>query len=185
MRNRILVVGMVGLVAGLSGCAGGEDYVRYLEAQERIAAAREQKPLLVLEAQPGQQITGLKRLEINAPPGVGQGVAALAPPPRSEWAGVVSQGLGIVGAVGGVIAGGRAAEGLARAVGSAATAGYSHVQAPGAVSTSTTTQTLSGTGALGGDYTHTPTATTTTTTTDAVTVVPPVTVVPVVTSGTP
>ena len=168
----------------LAGCAGGGDYTRYLEAQERIAAQQQARPLIVLEAHEGQQITGLKRLEVNAPPGVGQGVASLAPPPRSEWAAVLTQGLGVLGTVGGVLAGGRAAEGLARAVGSASTAGYSHIQAPAANVSTTTTQTLSGTGALGGNYTHTPTVTTSTTnttTTDAVTVTPPVVITPVVT----
>ncbi len=171
---------MVAAVALLAGCAGGGDYTRYLEAQERISAQQQARPLLVMEAHEGQQITGLKRLEVNAPPGVGQGAASLAPPPRSEWAAVLSQGLGVVGTVGGVLAGGRAAEGLARAVGSASTAGYSHIQAPAANVSTTTTQTLSGTGALGGNYTHTPT-TTSTTTTDAVTVTPPVVITPVVT----
>lgn len=162
----------------LTAC-GGNDYAKYLDAQAEFARTNPPRPLIVLEAHEGQQISGLKRLEVNAPAGVGQGGASIAPPPRNEWVGLASQALGIVGTVGGVVAGGRAAEGLARAVGEAATAGYAHIQAPAANVTTTTTTlsgtgvlgagsysapvtttTLSGTGAIGGNYTPTTTTTT-------------------------
>lgn len=165
----------------LVGCAN-TDYTKYLDAQAEFARANPARPLLVIEAHEGQQITGLKRLEINTPQ-VGQGAANIQAPQPNQWLGIVGQALGIVGTVGGVVAGGKAAQGLARAVGDAATVGYSHVQAPtvvvpptvtpqanvtntlsgsgvmggGVYSAPVTTTTLSGTGAIGGDYTHTPT----------------------------
>lgn len=161
----------------LAGCAS-PDYAKYVEAQQEYLRANPSKPLLVIEAHDGQAITGLKRLEINAPSQ--QGAAQIATPQPNPALQIVGQALGIIGTVGGVIAGGKAAQGLARAVGESATVGYSHVQAPAVVvpqANVTTTSTLSGTGvmgsglysapvttlsgtgAIGGNYTHTPTST--------------------------
>jgi hypothetical protein len=154
------------LALTLAGCAGSGDYAKYVDAQAQLAREN-QKPLLILEAQDGQPIAGLKRLEVNAPGGNPGSVIAA---PRNEWAGVIQSGLGVLGTVGGVVAGGMAAKGLATAVGNAATAGYSHVQAPGASTVTTTTNTASNGSVAGGGsvapVTSTTTATTTTTTTD-------------------
>lgn len=96
----------------LSGCAASPDYNTYVRAQSDANAAHVQKPLLVLEAHDGQPITGLARVEVNMP--TQAPVIQQARP--NEWAAVVSQGLGILGAVGGVVATGKAMEGVANAV---------------------------------------------------------------------
>lgn len=120
----------------LAGCAS-TDYKQYIAAQEKAneMAIKEQKPLVEITAQPGQSITGL------------------AGP--NEWVGVFSQGLGVLGTLGGIHYGGKAAVGLASEVRQAGTAGYPFVQAP---------TTLSGTGTIGGgaysDSTHAPTVAT-------------------------
>lgn len=160
--KRTLLIALAGSVAFMAGCAGA-DYQKYLEAQTELIKAG-QKPILVIKAQPGQQISGLDSIEVNAPSG-GPGVASLQPP-RSEWAGVVRDvGVAALGAASGVATTGLIVGGvksLGNNIEHGSTAGYPHVQAPGAVST--TTNTVSGTGAIGGGYTTTTTSTTSTTT---------------------
>lgn len=95
--------------AALTGCAS-QDYTRYVAAQSEANRlhVETQKPLVRITAQPGMSITGLAGLEVYMP-----GAAPVIQQSRpSEWAGVTSQALGVVGAVGGIYAGGKAAEGL-------------------------------------------------------------------------
>jgi hypothetical protein len=67
-----------------------------------------QKPLVRITAQPGMSVTGLAGLEVWMP-----GTAPIIQQQRpNEWVGVVSQTIGVIGAVGGIYAGGKAAEGL-------------------------------------------------------------------------
>lgn len=161
--KRTLLIYLSGSQAFMAGCAGA-DYQKYLEAQTEIIKAG-QKPILVIKAQPGQQISGLESIEVNAPASGGAGVANLQPP-RNEWAAIVRDvGVAAIGGYSGVATTGLIVGGvksLGDNIERSGTAGYSHVQAPGAVST--TTNTLSGTGAIGGGYTAT---TTTTNTTDS------------------
>ena len=140
MNIRILL-----LLPFLTACATSAEYDSYLKAQAEAnkQAAEHQKPLVRLVAQPGQQITGLQSLEVYTP--TSAPVVQQARP--SEWAAVVSQGLGVVGSVGGLAVGGKAAIGLASQVRQAGTAGYQSIQAPGAITTTTTIT----------DTTHTPT----------------------------
>lgn len=171
MKAKLLMA--VVAITTLAGCASGGDYKQYLEAQQAMAAKA--RPLLVIEAQPGQTITGLSRLEVNAP--AQSGVSALAPP-RSEVAGVVRDiGVAAIGAYTGV-AMTRAVVGGVQSLGDnierSGTAGYPYVQAPGAVTTNTAS---GGSVAGGGSITNT-----TSTSTDNHTTTPaPVVVTPVVT----
>lgn len=162
-----MLVGLAAVLA-LAGCAGG-DYKQYLDAQQAMAAKA--RPLLVIEAQPGQTITGLSRLDVNAPSQAG--VATLAPP-RSEVAGVVRDvSIAAIGAYTGV-AMTRAVVGGVQSLGDnierSGTAGYPYVQAPGAV----TTNTASGGSVAGGGSITSTTSTDNHTTTPAPVVVTPV-----------
>ena len=97
------------IILALSGCAS-QDYAQYVAAQSEANRIHvdTQKPLVRITAQPGMAITGLAGLEVYMP-----GAAPVIQQSRpSEWAGVVGQALGVVGAVGGIYAGGKAAEGL-------------------------------------------------------------------------
>ena len=146
MKTALLLVSFV-----IAGCASSPDYDSYLKAQTEAnrQAQESQKPLVRLTAQPGQQITGLQSLEVFAP--TSMPVIQQARP--NEWAAVVGQGLGVLGTVGSIYYGGKAAASLASEVRQAGTAGYAHIQAPGAITTTststTTTNTMSGTGVLG------------------------------------
>jgi hypothetical protein len=165
------------LAITLTGCSTTGDYSTYVAAQAEAnrQAFAEQKPLVRLTAQPGQAITGLAGLEVYMP-GTAPTIQQARP---NEWAGVVGQGLSVVGAVLGIKYAGEAAIGLANSVGNAGTAGYAHVQAPAAnVTTTTTTNTVgANSGAnsgnagrlAGGSLSDAVTTTTTTTT------LPPVT----------
>lgn len=98
--------------AALTGCAS-QDYTRYVAAQSEANRlhVETQKPLVRITAQPGMAITGLAGLEVYMP-----GAAPIIQQQRpNEWVGVVSQAIGVVGAVGGIYAGGKAAEGLLNA----------------------------------------------------------------------
>jgi len=127
------------LAITLTGCSTTGDYSTYVAAQAEAnrQAFAEQKPLVRLTAQPGQAITGLAGLEVYMP-GTAPTIQQARP---NEWAGVVGQGLSVVGAVLGIKYAGEAAIGLANSVGNAGTAGYAHVQAPAANVTTTTTTT--------------------------------------------
>lgn len=121
----------------LAGCASsGGEYRDYLTASHKghELALTQQKPLVRIEAMPGQSITGLKSVEVFTP--VQAPVVQQARP--SEWAGVLNNAVGVAGTVLGIHYAGRAAIGLADSVGSAANVGYAHVQAPGAVTTTST-----------------------------------------------
>lgn len=133
MRKIVLPLCVIGLLAG---CSTSGDYQAYLAAQTAAnrQASEAQKPLVKLTAQPGQQITGLASLEVYTPVQAQQ-IQQARP---NEWAAVVSQGLSVVGTVGGIVAAGRASVDLATAVGTSATAGYKYVQAPAANVTTTT-----------------------------------------------
>lgn len=155
----------IAMVALLSGCSTTGEYKDYLQAQERLTTASiaARKPMVSIRAIEGQSITGLASIEVYSPDSTTQ-AQQVATPPRNEWAGVVGQGLGVIGTIGGIWAGGTAASNLATAVGGAAGQGFKYVQTPQAnmtTTTTTTTNSLSGTGAIGGGYSSTPTTTTT------------------------
>jgi hypothetical protein len=141
--KRILII-----LPFLAACATSSEYTAYLQAQQEAnrQAAETQKPLVRLTAQPGQQITGLQSLEVYTP----TAAPVIQQQRPNEWAAVVQSGLGVVGTLGGVALGGKAAIGMAREIKEAGTAGYSFVQAPGTVTTTTTTI----------DTTHAPTVVT-------------------------
>ncbi|MCK0507902.1 hypothetical protein [Aromatoleum anaerobium] len=116
----------------LAGCSTSGEYRDYLTAQhEANKLAANQPPLFRLTAQDGQAITGLKSVEVFMP----QAPAQIQQARPNEWAGVLNNAISTAGGVGQVIATGRAAVGIADSVGKAATLGYSHIQAPGAVTT--------------------------------------------------
>ena len=112
----------------LAGCATSEDYRAYLAAQEgaNLRAYAERKPLVEIEAVPGQQITGLKAMRVYLPEQP-QKIEQARP---SEWAGIAGQALSIVGMWGGIYYSGKNAVDIANAVGGAATKGYQFVQPP-------------------------------------------------------
>lgn len=113
LSNKSILLGSIML---LSACATTGDYQAYINAQATAIAQHQPKPLLVLEAHDGQAITGLKRVEVNMP-----GSAPVIQQAReNEWARVLDRALGVVGTIGGVYVGGKAAVGLAKAVGEAA-----------------------------------------------------------------
>jgi hypothetical protein len=122
----------------LTGCASDASYIAYLEAQRaaQTTAYQNARPLVKIVAHEGQQITGLAGIEINLPVDTPR-VEQQRP---SEWAGVASQALGVVGVVGGIYASGKAAKDLAVAVGTANSNIASQIQAPQAnVTTSSVT----------------------------------------------
>lgn len=123
------------LLPFLAACASSPEYESYLKAQHEANrhAAENQKPLVRLTAQPGQQITGLQSLEVYTP----AAAPVIQQQRPNEWAAVVGQGLGVISSIGGLAVGGKAAIGLAREVRQAGTAGYPFVQAPGTVTTTT------------------------------------------------
>lgn len=112
-------------VLALTGCASSGEYRDYLTAQHAVneLSVKEQKPLVRIEAQPGQQITGLAKIEVYAP----QAVATVQQSRPNEWAGVANTALGITGTALGIKLGGDAAIGLAGAVGKGANHGYQFV----------------------------------------------------------
>lgn len=124
----------------LAGCASDKEYQTYIAAQTEAnrQAAADQKPLIRIEAQEGQTITGLKSVEVYTP--TAAPVIQQARP--SEWVGVMQTGIGVAGTVLGIRAAGHAAVGLADSVGRAGTTGYQYIQAPGATTTTTTTSTV-------------------------------------------
>ena len=140
------------LVLLLTGCASDKDYTAYLTAQQaaNTQAAADQKPLVRITAQPGQNITGLQSLEVYTP--TAAPVIQQARP--NEWVGVVQTAVGVIGTVGHIRAAGQAAVGIADSVGRAGTAGYAHVQAPAAniATTTTTTTTTDSSTTTSGSY---------------------------------
>lgn len=133
-------------IAALAGCASTGDYQAYLAAQQAANETQQPRPILLLEGYENQPITGLKRVEVNLP-----GHAPVIQQARpNEWAAVVGQGLGVIGTIGGIWAGGEAAKGLAGAVGNAAGRGYQYIQAPAAAQPN---YIINGTGVIGqGSY---------------------------------
>lgn len=136
MKKRLFSVLI--LMSSLAGCAS-PGYKEYLQAQSDAnrQALEAQKPLIRITAQPGQQITGLQSLEVYTP----QQMPVIQQARENEWARVLGQGLGVVGQVGSIYYGGKAAASLASEIRQAGTAGYAHIQAPGSVSTTTSTTT--------------------------------------------
>lgn len=135
-EGAMVVVAFLLLSTLMAGCASTESYGRYLAAQAQAtqAAIKAQKPLLKITAQSGQAITGLSSIEVY-----GQAALPTFQQERpNEWAAVAQSGLQMLGVVGGVIAGGRAAEDLANAVGKSSTYGYQYIQASGPVTTNNT-----------------------------------------------
>lgn len=135
-EGAMVIVAFLLITTFVTGCATTESYSKYLAAQAQAtqAAIKAQKPLLKITAQSGQAITGLSSIEVY-----GQAAMPTFQQERpSEWAAVAQSGLQVLGVVGGVIAGGRAAEDLANAVGKHANYGYQYIQAPGATTTSST-----------------------------------------------
>ena len=127
----------------LTGCATSEDYRMYLAAQENanVRAYAERKPLVEIEAVPGQQITGLKAMRVYLPEQP-QKIEQMRP---SEWAGIAGQALSIVGMWGGIYYSGKNAVDIANAVGSSATRGYGFVQPPATPQANVTTTTIDNT----------------------------------------
>lgn len=126
MRYLLMMLAVV-----LAGCGTTRDFRDYLTAQHSVTelSIKEQKPLVRIEAQPGQQITGLAKIEVYAP----QAIPQIQQARPNEWAAVANNAIDKLGGVGQVIATGRAVVGIADVVGDAATAGYGYIQAPGAV----------------------------------------------------
>lgn len=141
---------LMGLVlTGLTGCAATPDYNTYVRAQADANASHIQRPLLILEAHDGQQITGLARVEVNMP----TQAPTIQQARENEWARVVGQAIGVVGVVGGVMATGKAMSGVAEAVGQSTATGYQYIQTPQAnVTTTTTTTTSTDSHAVTGSY---------------------------------
>jgi len=113
------------LAMTLAACSTSGEYRDYLAAQHAAneLAAKEQKPLVRILAQDGQPITGLKSVEVFMP----QAPAQIQQARPSEWAGVIGQGLSVVGALGGVYLGGQAATNLADSVGRSSGQGFQYV----------------------------------------------------------
>jgi len=111
---KIIIAALAALA--LAGCAADKDYFAYLQAQTEANRqhAAEAKPLLKIEAMEGQQITGLKSIEVNAP----SQAATIQQSRPNEWAGVATTLISATGAVVGLHVGGQAAIGLANSVGS-------------------------------------------------------------------
>jgi len=124
------------LSVALAGCASSNEYAQYLAAQSDANryAHDLQKPLVRLTAHPGMSITGLASLEVFAP----QQAPVIQQARPNEWAGVLGQGLSILGTVGSLYVGGRATLGVAKAVAGAGTVGYQYIQAPAANVNTTT-----------------------------------------------
>lgn len=153
------LVNTVIAVVFVSGCATSGDYQQYIQAQADAnrLAIESQKPLVRLTAQPGQVITGLASVEVYAPAPIP--VIHQARP--NEWAGVVGQGLSIIGTVAGIKAAGDAAVNLAESVGKSSTTGYQYIMAPQANVITTTTTTSTATNTAVRDSGNTSTQTTT------------------------
>lgn len=140
----------------IQGCAS-TDYDNYIKAQTTAneMQLKAQKPLVEIEAVEGQQITGLKALRVYAP----QQQAVIQQSRPNEWAGVVTQAIGVVGTVGGIVAAGNAAVSLTKQVGVASTTGYQYIQAPSSTVNTTMSNSTGvlGSGAYKLDNTSTPT----------------------------
>lgn len=105
------------------------NYIAYLNA----GVSKQQKPLVEIKAQSGQQITGLESITVYAPEAADK---IAAPTPYADpWARVAETGLSILGNLGNSAIVGHAAVGLATQLKEAGTAGYARIQAPGAVTT--------------------------------------------------
>ncbi len=115
----LAVIAALGVLLA-AGCAGTQERVAYMQAQLKALEMqlKGRKPILVIEAMPGQElkITGLKRLAVYAPRSTNPG-SPLIKQYRDPWANVVTNGLGVVGAVAGIYVGGQAAVELADTVG--------------------------------------------------------------------
>ncbi|GHU34240.1 hypothetical protein AGMMS50256_27600 [Betaproteobacteria bacterium] len=122
MRTLIVILLFV-----LSGCAS-TDYNAYLQAQQRAfaEAVSAQKPLVEIEAEPGQDIRGLRAVRIYTPVQAPQ-VQQARP---SEWAATIEKGLGVVGTVLGIKYATDGAVRLSDSVGRGAAAAYPYVQTP-------------------------------------------------------
>ena len=185
-----IISSVLGVSLLISGCATTSkidpNYKAYLDAQQANSAVHKQEIQLVrIKAKEGQTITlgGVDEFTVSMPAPASAPVQQQVQQP-SQWAGVVGQGLSVVGTVLGIKYAGQAAVNLSNSVGSAANHGYEFVQAPAANVTTTstisgsgvigsgtynaspvTTNTISGSGVLGsGTYNANPTITTTTTT---------------------
>lgn len=183
MKSTIIISALI-----LSACAT-PGYDSYLQAQSEAnrQALEAQKPLIKITAQPGQQITGLQSLEVYTP----QQMPVIQQARPNEWAAVLGQAVGVVGQIGSIYYGGQAAIGIAGEIRQAGTAGYAHIQAPGAVTTTTNTTTTStattntmsnsngvlGSGTYQIDQTHVPTIVTPAIVQPATPVITPVVVV--------
>lgn len=111
--RRVAMVMLSVLAFSLAGCAADGDMQAYLKAQ--LDALDRQKPLVMLEAQPGQtmELKGVKSLVVYAPNG---GVGQIRPL-ESQWAPVWREALRVAGVVGGIYYGGQALSNLAEAMG--------------------------------------------------------------------
>lgn len=145
------------LLAGCATPALDANYAEYLKAQREVATA--DRPLLRIKAQPGAtvRLEGVDEFVVYAPNSNANQVATYQTP-RNDAVELAKTALGVVGTVGGIVAAGSAAKGLATAVGSAANHGYQYIQAPGAQNLGTG---VLGSGTYNYDTTHTPTVVTT------------------------
>jgi hypothetical protein len=138
-------IAIFGVVLSLVGCAS-PGYNEYLQAQLEAMRSSQanQRPLVEIEAMPGQDIKGLKSVRVYTP----QAIPQLQQSRPNEWAGVLQSAINVGGTVLGIKFAGDAASNLAKEVGSAANHGYSFVQGQ------QPNITLSGTGNIGsGAYT--------------------------------
>lgn len=153
---------MMCVLLAVTGCSSNPidsdpNYKLYLQSISALANAEANKanePLLLIEAQPGQDIKfqGVKTLRVYAPQQSNganyAGLGSIRPysPPRSQVLDVVDKALSTVGVP---LALAYSNKLTIREVGAAATAGYRYVQAPQA------NQTISGSGVIGnGSYTN-------------------------------
>lgn len=158
-----IIVALLASMFLIVGCASNKvdpNYQAYLKAQEaQVSVHKQEIQILRIKAKEGQQITlgGVEEFTVSMPAPAAAPVQQAVQQP-SQWAGVLSQGLGVAGTVLGIKYVGQAAVNLSNSVGTAANHGYQFVQAPQA------NQTLSGTGVLGsGTYQITTTTTDTST----------------------
>ncbi len=135
----------LGAALVLTGCANmAPQYTEYARAAAEITKAQA-RPLLLIEAVPGQPITiNAAKVEVNAPSGGLASVGLQAPEdPSKTWAPVVGQALGVAGTILGIQSAGRYAVAVGRVVQDTASAGYSALGASGAATASVATAGLS------------------------------------------
>ncbi|WP_449246448.1 hypothetical protein [Desulfarculus baarsii] len=152
---RLKTLALLLAVGLLAGCASFEEKQAYYNANVEMAKA--QRPLLLLRAKPGEQITlaGVEELAVYAPGG--GGVAQY----RDESIAAAKDAAGLIGTVAGIYFGGEAAVALVDAVGR-----HAGTQITGSLNGSGQSPIIYAPGNSTGDTTVTPSDRHDTTTTD-------------------